>query len=160
MDKVGKNVYTDIQIVYFCWLDSQGRWTMFYMVNIVFLLCNKLWNLQSGLQPHTHVHTHACMQACTHISRTVVMTQSLQAVKFPDLFFCCFFLNLCFTAISRIFHLYQAYHSSKVGENRRTQGKTTWPSVSRTWLFHIWPERGSNHSSEKPNGLRVNSPIQ
>ena len=43
--------------------------------------------------------------------------------------------------------------SPKVGKNRRTQGKTTWPSVSRTWLSHMWPERGSNHSGEKPNEL-------
>ena len=34
-------------------------------------------------------------------------------------------------------------------------GKTTWPSISRTWLSHMWPEGGSNDSSEKPNGLRV-----
>ena len=40
--------------------------------------------------------------------------------------------------------------SSKVDKNRRTRGKTTWPSVSRTWLSHMWPERGSNHSGEKP----------
>ena len=33
------------------------------------------------------------------------------------------------------------------------------PSVSRTWLSNMWPEQGSNHSGEKPNGLRVNSPI-
>ena len=70
-----------------------------------------------------------------------------------------FFFDLGFTALSRIFHLYRADRSSKVGENRRTQRKTTWPSVSRTWLSHIWPERGSNHSGEKPNGLRVNSLI-
>ena len=70
-----------------------------------------------------------------------------------------FFFYLGFTALSRIFHLYRAYRSSKVGENRRTRRKTTWPSVSRTWLSHIWPERGSNHSGEKPNGLRVNSLI-
>ena len=44
-------------------------------------------------------------------------------------------------------------------ENRRTRRKTTWPSVSRTWLSHIWPEPGSNHSGEKPNGSRVNSLI-
>ena len=37
--------------------------------------------------------------------------------------------------------------------------KTIWPSVSRTWLFHMWPERGLNHSGEKPNGLRVSSLI-
>ena len=36
-----------------------------------------------------------------------------------------FFLYLDFTALSRIFHLYRADHSSKVGENRRTRGKTT-----------------------------------
>ena len=29
----------------------------------------------------------------------------------------------------------------------------------RTWLSHIRPKRGSNYSGEKPNGLRVNSPI-
>ena len=62
-------------------------------------------------------------------------------------------------ALSRIFYLYRAYCSSKVRENRRTRRKTTWPSVSRPWLSHIWPERGSNHSGKKPNGLRVNSLI-
>ena len=41
-----------------------------------------------------------------------------------------------FTALSRIFHIYQADHSSKVGENWRNWGKTTWPSVSKTWLSH------------------------
>ena len=78
-------------------------------------------------------------------------------IKFQFFFF--FFFDLGFTALSRIFHLYRADRSSKVGENRRTRRKTTWPSVSRTWLSHIWPERGSNHSGEKPNGLRVNSLI-
>ena len=33
--------------------------------------------------------------------------------------------DLGFTALSRIFHLYRADRSSKVGENQRTQGKTT-----------------------------------
>ena len=61
-----------------------------------------------------------------------------------------------FIWVLRPFHLYRADRSSKVGENRR---KTTWPSVSRTWLSHIWPEPGSNHSGEKPNGSRVNSLI-
>ena len=74
-------------------------------------------------------------------------------------FFFFFFFDLGFTALSRIFHLYRADRSSKVGENRRTRRKTTWPSVSRTWLSHIWPEPGSNHSGEKPNGSRVNSLI-
>ena len=68
-------------------------------------------------------------------------------------FFFFFFFDLGFTALSRIFHLYRADRSSKVGENRSTRRKTTWPSVSRTWLSHIWPELGSNHSGEKPNGL-------
>ena len=70
-------------------------------------------------------------------------------------FFFFFFSDLGFTALSRIFHLYRADRSSKVGENRRTRRKTTWPSVSRTWLSHIWPERGSNHSGEKPKSLYV-----
>ena len=35
------------------------------------------------------------------------------------------FFNLGFTALSRIFHLYRADHSSKVDENQRTRGKTT-----------------------------------
>ena len=39
------------------------------------------------------------------------------------------------------------------GRKPENPEKTTWPSVSRTWLSHIWPERGSNHSGEKPNGL-------
>ena len=36
-----------------------------------------------------------------------------------------FFFDLGFTALSRIFHLYRADRSSKVGENRRTRRKTT-----------------------------------
>ena len=58
-----------------------------------------------------------------------------------------FFFDLGFTALSRIFHLYRADRSSKVGENRRTRRKTTWPSVSRTWLSHIWPK--SEHSKNQ-----------
>ena len=38
-------------------------------------------------------------------------------------------LDLGFTALSRIFHLYRADRSSKVGENRRARRKTTWPSA-------------------------------
>ena len=71
-------------------------------------------------------------------------------------FFCFFFFYLAFMALSRIFRLYWANRS---GKNWRTRGKTTCPIVSRTWLSHMWPEQCSNHSSEKPNGLRVNSPI-
>ena len=36
-------------------------------------------------------------------------------------FVCLFYLG--FTALSRIFHLYRADRSSKVGENRKTRGK-------------------------------------
>ena len=46
-----------------------------------------------------------------------------------------FSFDLGFMALSKIFHIYQANHSSKV---------TTFPSVSRTWLSHMWPELGSN----------------
>ena len=63
-------------------------------------------------------------------------------------FFFVFFFYLGFTALSRIRHLYWADCSSKVGENRRTRGKATWPSVSKTWLSHMWHKRGSNHSGE------------
>ena len=70
-----------------------------------------------------------------------------------------YFVYLVFTALSRIFHLYRADRSSNVGENRRTPGKTTWPSASRTWLSQVRPERGSNYNGEKPNGLRVRSLI-
>ena len=40
-------------------------------------------------------------------------------------FFFFFFFDLGFTALSRIFHLYRADRSSKVGENRSTRRKTT-----------------------------------
>ena len=56
-----------------------------------------------------------------------------------------------FTSIEPIIHLRWA--------KPEIPGKNTWPSVSRTWFSHMWPERGSIHSCEKPNGLRVNFPI-
>ena len=64
-----------------------------------------------------------------------------------------------FTAISRIFHLYWADRSSKVGENWRTWGKNHLTICKQNSAFPHWPEWGSNTSGEKPNGLRVNSPI-
>ena len=70
-----------------------------------------------------------------------------------------FVFDLGFMSLSRIFHLYRANRSAKGGKNRRTRGETVWPSVSRTWFSHMWPERGSNHSGEKPIGLRVDSPM-
>ena len=68
-----------------------------------------------------------------------------------------FFFDLVFTALSRIFHLYQADRSSKVDKNWRTRGKTTWPSVSRTWLSHMWQEQGSNQSGPFKNISLISS---
>ena len=65
-----------------------------------------------------------------------------------------YFFLLELTALLRIFHLCRADRSSKVGENRKPGEKPTWPSVSRR-LSRMWPERGSNHSGEKLNELRV-----
>ena len=42
---------------------------------------------------------------------------------FSFFFFFFFFFDLDFTALSRIFHFYQADSSSKVGEDRRTRWK-------------------------------------
>ena len=81
----------------------------------------------------------------------IVFRSIFSHIKRFSFFF--FFFDLGFTALSRIFHLYRADRSSKVGENRSTRRKTTWPSVSRTWLSHIWPELGSNHSGEKSKGF-------
>ena len=53
-------------------------------------------------------------------------------------FFFFFFFDIGFMAFSRIFHLYRADRLSEVGENQRTRGKITWPSISRTWLSHMW----------------------
>ena len=77
-----------------------------------------------------------------HLSRAFLI--SIYNIWFCGDFF--FFFDLGFMALSRIFHLYWADHSSKVGKNRRTWRKTTWPSVSRTWLSHVRLEQGSNHS--------------
>ena len=92
------------------------------------------------------------MWITSHTYSYVLSSHVLLQIFFFFIIF--FFFYLGFTALSIIFHLYRTDHSSKVGENRRTREQTTWPSVSRTWLSHMWPERGSNHSGEKPNGLR------
>ena len=47
----------------------------------------------------------------------------------------------------------------RLAKTREPGEKNTWLSISRTWLSNMWPERGSNHSCEKPNGLGVNSTI-
>ena len=49
---------------------------------------------------------------------------SLTGITLLDIFFFSFF-DLGFTVLSRIFHLYRADRSSKVGENRSTRRKTT-----------------------------------
>ena len=41
------------------------------------------------------------------------------------LFYLFIYFDMGFTALSKIFHLYRADRSSKLGENRRTRGKTT-----------------------------------
>ena len=53
------------------------------------------------------------------------LTILLSIPSFFFFFFFFFFFDLGFTALSRIFHLYRADRSSKVGENRRTRRKTT-----------------------------------
>ena len=72
----------------------------------------------------------------------------------PEFFFC--FVFFSYGPFKNISHIEPTVHQrwAKTGEPRK---KNTWPSVSRTWLSNMWQERGSNHSGEKPNGLRVSS---
>ena len=80
----------------------------------------------------------------------------LYEVKVYDFFF-------FFTWVLRPFQEYFTYIEPIVhqrGPNSENLGKNIWLPLSRTWLSHMWPERGSNHSGEKPNGLGVNSSIQ
>ena len=66
---------------------------------------------------------------CKHCQLTKkivkIFLKQLILVRRSKLILCffCFFFYLGFTALSRIFHLYWADHSSKVGENRKTRGK-------------------------------------
>ena len=83
-------------------------------------------------------------------------------------FWCCFFF-VFFFIVFFLFGFYGCFKNIslissrsfiKGGRKPENSGKkTTWPSISRTWLSHMWPDQGSNYSSEKPNGLRVSSPI-
>ena len=50
--------------------------------------------------------------------------------------------------------------SSKVAKNRRTLGKTAWPSINRTWLSHMRPEQGSNHNGELSYPPGYGGPLQ
>ena len=121
------------------------------------LMTQDTWHLCHPDHPRTREQYRLNnMHICAGRTMMIMTVWGLHLFFF---FFFFFFFDLGFTALSRIFHLYRADRSSKVGENRSTRRKTTWPSVSRTWLSHIWPELGSNHSGEKPNGLRVNSLI-
>ena len=72
-----------------------------------------------------------------------------------SVFFFFFFLFGFYGPFNNI-SLISSNSSSKVGKNRR---KNTWPSISRTWLSHMWPELGGNPSGEKTNRLRIISPI-
>ena len=75
------------------------------------------------------------------------------------IFFFFFFFGFGFYCPFKKISLISSRSFIKGGKNRRTRGKNIWPAVSRTWLSHMWPEQGSNHSGEKPNGLRVSSLI-
>ena len=78
--------------------------------------------------------------------------QSLKMYVVKHLFF---FLIWVLRPFQEYFTYIEPIVHQRWAKNRRTRRKTTWPSVSRTWLSHIWPELGSNHSSEKPNGLTL-----
>ena len=77
---------------------------------------------------------------------------------FVFLFFFCFVFLFGFYGLFKNISLISSRSFIKGGRKPENPGKTTWPSVIRTWLSHMWPERGSNHSGKKPNGLRV-SPL-
>ena len=72
-----------------------------------------------------------------------------------------FFLLFGFYGPFKNFSLISSWSFIKGGLEKTGEpgGKTTWPSISSTWLSQMWPEWGSNHSGEKPNGLRVSSLI-
>ena len=57
---------------------------------------------------------------------------ALTSMKCYDMYLFIYYLG--FTALSRIFHLYRADRSSKVGENRRTREKPPFPHVTRVRL--------------------------
>ena len=67
-----------------------------------------------------------------------------------DFFFSFFFFWYGFYSPFKNISLILSWSFIKLGENQRTRGKSTWPSVSRTWLSYMWPEWGSNYSIEKP----------
>ena len=60
-------------------------------------------------------------------------------------------------AHSRIFHLSRADRSSKVGKNPENPGKNYLSVRKQNLAFPHVTRRDSNHSGEKPNGLRVRS---
>ena len=68
-----------------------------------------------------------------------------------------FFFDFGFTVLSRVFHILSRSFI-KVDENRRT-GENHLTIHKQNLAFHMWPKRDSNHSGEKPNGLRVDSSI-
>ena len=70
-------------------------------------------------------NNHILIVAPVTFAPAGAMTPSAEFLFTASFFFFFFFLDLGFTALSRIFHLYRADRSSKVGENRRTRRKTT-----------------------------------
>ena len=88
-------------------------------------------------------------------------------------FFFSFFSFFFFIWVLQPFQEYFTYIKPIIHQN---WAKATWPSVSRTWLPHMWPEWGwttvvlfvlrfyglvnpINHSGENLNGLRISSLI-
>ena len=57
------------------------------------------------------------------LTETLDTTECINVEQMLGFFF--FFFDLGFTTLSRVFHLYRADRSSKVGKNWRTLGKTT-----------------------------------
>ena len=83
-------------------------------------------NVSSGMCGERRPRS-ACASAQSGQGVYCPLTESLDTTECMngDFFFFFFFFDLGFTALSRIFHLYRADRSSKLGENRSTRRKTT-----------------------------------
>ena len=72
-------------------------------------------------------------------------------------------MSFFFIWVLRLFQEYFTYIEPIVHQRwakTREPGEINHLTIRKQNLaFHMWPERGSNHSGEIPNGLRVNSPI-
>ena len=83
------------------------------------------------------LHENTCCWYSLEVPHQGPFIEYSQHMFFGEIFFFFFFFYLGFTALSRIFHLYRANCSSKVGKNQRTRGKTTWLSISRMTFPHV-----------------------